>query len=129
MFAAASRWRDIIVLDNTGAEIRSYPLDSEGRARLHLAAVFSGNFINTLLAVAYDISGADFAYLKPLVQETVKRAFAAKYPADVQTGPARRGDENSISKHLELLTEHPEWQAIYRLLTDNIIKQAAHARL
>jgi predicted short-subunit dehydrogenase-like oxidoreductase (DUF2520 family) len=98
-------------------------LDSESRARLHLAAVFAGNFVNSLLGTACDIAGAQFEWLKPLVEETVKKAFAANHPAEAQTGPARRGDETSISKHLKLLSLNPEWQTIYRLLTENIIKQ------
>ncbi|MDR0738097.1 MAG: DUF2520 domain-containing protein [Prevotellaceae bacterium] len=103
-------------------------LDSESRARLHLAAVFAGNFVNSLLGVACDIAGAQFEYLKPLVEETVKKAFATGHPAMVQTGPARRGDEISINKHIKSLSLHPEWQTIYRLLTENIIKQATHAK-
>jgi predicted short-subunit dehydrogenase-like oxidoreductase (DUF2520 family) len=103
-------------------------LDSEGRARLHLAAVFAGNFVNSLLGVACDVAGGQFEWLKPLVEETVRKAFAARHPAEVQTGPARRGDEISINKHIKLLSLHPEWQTVYRLLTDNIVKQATHAR-
>ena len=103
-------------------------LDSESRARLHLAAVFANNFVNSLLGVACDLAGAQFDYFKPLVEETVKKAFAVGHPAEVQTGPARRGDETSINKHLESLSLHPEWQTIYRLLTENIIKQARHAK-
>ena len=103
-------------------------LDSGGRARLHLAAVFAGNFVNSLLGVACDIAGDRFECLKPLVEETVRKAFAAHHPAEVQTGPARRGDEISIDKHIKLLSLHPEWQTVYRLLTGNIVKQAAHAR-
>jgi predicted short-subunit dehydrogenase-like oxidoreductase (DUF2520 family) len=103
-------------------------IDSESRARLHLAAVFANNFVNSLLGVSRDIAGDKFAHLQPLVYETVKKAFAANHPADVQTGPARRGDENSIKKQLESLSLHPEWQTLYRLLTENIIKQTAHAK-
>ena len=103
-------------------------LDSENRARLHLAAVFANNLVNSLLGIACDIAGAQFEDLKPLAEETLKKAFAASHPAEVQTGPARRGDEITINKHLKLLSLHPEWQTIYRLLTENIIKQATHAK-
>jgi predicted short-subunit dehydrogenase-like oxidoreductase (DUF2520 family) len=103
-------------------------LDSENRIRLHLAAVFAGNFVNSLLGVACDIAGARFEWLKPLVEETVKKAFAANHPAEAQTGPARRGDEITINKHLKLLSLYPEWQTIYCLLTENIIKQTTHAK-
>jgi predicted short-subunit dehydrogenase-like oxidoreductase (DUF2520 family) len=102
-------------------------LDSEGRASLHLAAVFANNFVNSLLGVACDIAGRQFEYLKPLVEETVRKAFAAHHPAEVQTGPARRGDEISIDKQLKSLSLHPEWQTLYRLLTEHIVKQATHA--
>jgi predicted short-subunit dehydrogenase-like oxidoreductase (DUF2520 family) len=103
-------------------------LDSENRACLHLAAVFAGNFVNSLLGVACDIAGAQFEWLKPLVEETVKKAFAVNHPAEAQTGPARRGDETTVNKHLKLLSLCPEWQTIYRLLTENIIKQTTHAK-
>jgi predicted short-subunit dehydrogenase-like oxidoreductase (DUF2520 family) len=97
--------------------------DSTTRSQLHLAAVFAANFVNSLLSIAHDIAGDDFVLLKPLVRETIEKAFAAGYPAEVQTGPARRRDDETINKQIALLSSHPDWQEIYRLLTENIIKQ------
>ncbi len=91
--------------------------DSAARARLHLAAVFAGNFVNALLAEAAGIAGDDFGVLQPLVRDTVERAFAAGHPREAQTGPARRGDTNTMEKHLQLLEGQPELQEVYRLLS------------
>ncbi len=91
--------------------------DSAARARLHLAAVFAGNFVNTMLAEAADIAGRDFDVLQPLVRETVARAFAAGHPREVQTGPASRGDTATIEKHLQLLAGQPALQEVYCLIS------------
>jgi predicted short-subunit dehydrogenase-like oxidoreductase (DUF2520 family) len=99
-------------------------LDSAHRARLHLAAVFANNFVNSLLEIAHNIAGADFKYLEPLVYETARKAFNAECPAKVQTGPARRGDKDSIKKHMETLSSYPEGLEVYRLMSEIIITQA-----
>ncbi len=91
--------------------------DSATRARLHLAAVFAGNFVNAMLAEAAVIAGGDFDVLQPLVCDTIERAFAAGRPWEVQTGPARRGDTITMEKHLQLLEGQPELQEVYRLLS------------
>ena len=41
-------------------------------------------------------------------------------PARMQTGPAMRGDVDTVRRHLNLLEKHPEWQEIYRELSENI---------
>jgi predicted short-subunit dehydrogenase-like oxidoreductase (DUF2520 family) len=130
LFAEANVQRNYDIIRHLAESLSDnvQKLDSENRARLHLAAVFAGNFVNSLLGVACDIAGAQSKYLKPLVDETVKKAFAANHPTEVQTGPARRGDEITVNKHLNLLSLYPEWQTLYRLLTENIIKQTLHAK-
>jgi predicted short-subunit dehydrogenase-like oxidoreductase (DUF2520 family) len=39
-------------------------------------------------------------------------------PADAITGPASRGDEGTIQRHLEALKKDPELQRLYQLLAD-----------
>ena len=98
-------------------------LDSEKRRYLHLAAVIANNFTNHLLAQSEKIMAQQnlpFALLKPLVEETVKKAFELS-PKNSQTGPAKRKDESTISKHLEMLENEPEIKALYQIITDSIV--------
>lgn len=89
-------------------------MDSEGRLRIHLAAVWASNFTNALLGVAKEWlpGGTGLEVLEPLVKEQVKKAFEIG-PAAAQTGPALRGDEAVMEKHLELLADHPDLQTLY----------------
>jgi predicted short-subunit dehydrogenase-like oxidoreductase (DUF2520 family) len=94
----------------------------EQRLKLHLAAVASSNFINYLLTLteAYcKKEGVDFTLLFPLLSETVNRIQELS-PSAVQTGPAIRNDQKTIKKHLGMLTENPELQKIYKIMTESI---------
>jgi predicted short-subunit dehydrogenase-like oxidoreductase (DUF2520 family) len=102
----------------------SYEVDSEQRKTLHLAAVFACNFTNHLYHICYSIlekHGLDFALLKPLIMETALKVQDA-VPFEVQTGPAVRGDETTMARHLGLLNEQPELQNIYKTLSNSIKK-------
>ena len=100
-----------------------FEADSELRVHLHLAAVFSNNFVNHLwtLADGYlkDKTGFDIHILEPLLKETLRKALASS-PAKAQTGPARRNDRLIIEKHLDMLDDGKA--EIYRLLSESIIK-------
>lgn len=97
-------------------------VSSEDRKRIHLAAVFANNFTNHLLKLSFDqLSELDIdkTLLRPLVMETVLKVFEDG-PQASQTGPARRGDINTIDTHIELLSDHPDKQALYQLISDQI---------
>ena len=64
----------------------------------------------------------DFDLLKPLIIETAAKA-ADIDPVNAQTGPARRGDENTIKKHLDLLEGNPEYKQLYQLISEQILKK------
>jgi predicted short-subunit dehydrogenase-like oxidoreductase (DUF2520 family) len=94
----------------------------EQRLKLHLAAVFCNNFTNHLYALIEDYcskENLDFKLLVPLIQETCQRLNELS-PGQSQTGPAIRNDEETISKHLSLLTDYPELSKVYRLFTHSI---------
>jgi predicted short-subunit dehydrogenase-like oxidoreductase (DUF2520 family) len=96
--------------------------DEEQRLKLHLAAVFCNNFTNHLYALVEDYclkENLDFKLLIPLIQETCLRLNELS-PGQSQTGPAIRNDEDTIGKHLALLTEYPELSKVYRLFTHSI---------
>lgn len=100
-----------------------YLLTSEERRTLHVAAVLACNFTNHLLALAHDLTtGEDleFDLLRPLISETFRKGLAAASPADVQTGPARRGDLTTISDHLAALANQPQTAQIYQVMTESL---------
>jgi predicted short-subunit dehydrogenase-like oxidoreductase (DUF2520 family) len=102
-----------------------YVIDSNQRKTLHLAAVFASNFPNYLYHVAQEILAdqrIDFNLLRPLILETAEKV-QANLPANVQTGPAIRNDQKTMDAHLDLLKYEPEWGALYKLLSQGIIKK------
>ncbi|AWV97927.1 Rossmann-like and DUF2520 domain-containing protein [Arcticibacterium luteifluviistationis] len=98
-------------------------IDSEQRAILHVAAVFSCNFTNHMWALGKEIAddaSLDFEMLKPLITETFKKAMKAEHPANVQTGPAVRDDFSTIEKHRNIIKEDEELLSVYDSLTKSI---------
>lgn len=100
-----------------------FEADSSKRKRLHIAAVFACNFSNHLVAIADDLlqeDGMDYKVLLPLLKETVRKLDTLP-PKDAQTGPAVRNDQKVISSHEDMLADHPDRLAIYRLLSSSIL--------
>lgn len=105
-----------------------YEADSERRRHLHLASVMACNFVNHLWALSdqyLNNHDMEFSMLVPLIKETMRKAMVAG-PTDVQTGPAVRRDETTMSAHLEMLHDNPDIQQMYRLLSESIIKFDKH---
>ncbi|MES2559039.1 MAG: DUF2520 domain-containing protein [Bacteroidota bacterium] len=104
----------------------SYEVNSDKRKVVHVAAVFANNFSNHLYGIAHQILSANnlpFDMLKPLIQETAN-TIQTHDPREVQTGPAVRGDQATIDKHLTLLEGMPEYAQLYELLSKSI--QSGH---
>jgi predicted short-subunit dehydrogenase-like oxidoreductase (DUF2520 family) len=103
-----------------------YLVDTEERKILHVAAVFSNNFVNHLLAITQDLlidNDLEMRLLKPIIQETIKKALTAADIHEVQTGPARRADQKTIKSHIELLKANPQAEKIYRVLSESIMNE------
>ncbi|WP_299580003.1 Rossmann-like and DUF2520 domain-containing protein [Mucilaginibacter sp.] len=101
-----------------------YRVNSEQRKILHLAAVFACNFPNYLYNIAQQLLAEHdmgFEMLRPLILETAQKV-QTHLPAEVQTGPAVRNDENTMAAHLQMLNNEPDLKAIYSLLSQEIIK-------
>ncbi|MFM8431681.1 MAG: Rossmann-like and DUF2520 domain-containing protein [Bacteroidota bacterium] len=101
---------------------RPIMVEEKERELLHLAAVLVNNLPNHLYASAERILSKKkipFGLLQPLISETSEKL---KYgsPAEMQTGPARRGDTGTIKRHLELLENDSRLQKIYKLVSDRI---------
>ena len=126
VFIEADDSEDLNKLDALAHKLSSsvYVLDSSRRRYLHLSAVFCCNFVNHCYAVSEDIlksCGVPFDVMLPLIDETSAKVHTIN-PKDAQTGPAVRYDENVIAKHLDLLSDKPVFQDIYRLMSDSIHK-------
>lgn len=101
------------LVESMGAEARE--CDSGRRKYLHLAAVFTNNFANFMMTAGGAIAvqaGFDPDVLRPLIEETARKALRAGPPA-AQTGPAVRHDEGTMKNHIELLSFSPEYSELY----------------
>jgi predicted short-subunit dehydrogenase-like oxidoreductase (DUF2520 family) len=114
---------DFRVLESVAKSISNsvFPINSDQRKALHVAAVFVNNFTNHLYQMGQEICEehqVPFEILKPLIQETAEKIKTLD-PIDAQTGPAKRNDSTTIEAHLEYLT-HKNQKDIYKLLTQSI---------
>lgn len=111
------------VLKQLAAELSTivYQSDLQMRMYLHLAGVMAGNFTNCLYAMAKDIlnqANLPFELLFPIIDETAQKVHTIS-PRSAQTGPAVRGDQQTINKHLEIINSN-ELRDLYALFTRNI---------
>lgn len=98
-------------------------LNSSQRKVIHLAAVFACNFTNHMFTVSKGVlesNDLDFDMLKPLIVETLNKSFDIG-PENAQTGPAKRGDMETLDKQLGSLSNNPQVADIYKLISQNII--------
>jgi len=106
---------------------RVVKINSDERAKIHVAAVFVNNFVNYLYYIGQDIlkqDGIPFDILTPLIQETAHKIEDLS-PEKAQTGPAKRNDKKTIEKHQHLL-HNETYKEVYALLTKLI--QEHHAK-
>ncbi len=97
-------------------------LDSEKRKYLHLAAVFACNFTNHMYNITAQIlehHGIPFNVMLSLIDETAAKVHELS-PINAQTGPAVRYDEDVMNRQIALLAENPEWQDLYKRISNNI---------
>ena len=97
----------------------------EDRRYIHMNAVYVSNFVNVMLQIGEKLlreKSLNISILEPLVRETVNKAFTMGAEKAL-TGPARRGDKETINKHLDLLKNNEEEREVYKLLTTYIINK------
>ncbi len=97
--------------------------NSDTRKMVHLAAVFSCNFVNHMYVVGERLmanSNMPFDFLKPLIEETTRKALAAKSPVHTQTGPAIRNDFQTKAVHCDMLSQQAELKTMYINLSNSI---------
>jgi predicted short-subunit dehydrogenase-like oxidoreductase (DUF2520 family) len=99
-----------------------YHIDSTQRGYIHVAAVFACNFSNFMMAMAQEIlqkHDMPFDMMIPLIRETVDKAMDNS-PVPSQTGPAIRGDQQTMERHLKLLEGSDKLQNLYRFVSTTI---------
>ena len=82
-------------------------MNAESRLNLHVTAVFLNNFTHHISAFANEFAqskGVEFSWFEALIDETFRKVKKGASFGD-QTGPAQRGDKETIEKHLQLLDE------------------------
>jgi len=92
-------------------------ITDEQRFALHVAAVFASNFSNAALTVSQllcEENNVDFNLLYPLITETFDKALRIG-PKFAQTGPAKRGDESVMARHLTFLQGKEIESQMYKL--------------
>lgn len=95
-------------------------VDQSQRRSLHIAGVFTNNFVNILLAKTAGIlssEGLSLEAVRPLAEATIAKAFAIG-PHAAQTGPARRGDRAVMQSQEDALPQN--LKPIYHLLSETI---------
>lgn len=100
-----------------------YLVKSKDRMALHIAAVFASNFTNHLFRISEEImnrQGLEFEMLKPLIIEQVNKSLQIGAKG-AQTGPALRGDMNTLDLHHQFLDYNEQVAEIYKLISQDII--------
>jgi len=123
-FIEGSDGQTLILARNiaSGVSTHVHELSSDERRYLHLSAVFACNFANHCYALSAKIMeahGMSFDAMLPLIKETTDKV-ETMHPRDAQTGPAIRWDENVMAAQKALLSDEPEMQQIYELMSKSI---------
>ena len=104
---------------------RSIYCNSEQRLAIHLSSVMVNNFSNILYQFAYELleeHNLSFDLVRPIILETAEKV-QKHIPITVQTGPAIREDLTTQQKHLKFISNKPDLQQIYQLLSHEITKR------
>ena len=99
------------------------PADSARRAAIHLSGVFACNFANAMYANAAEVlakEGLPFDIVAPVIEETAKKVIELQNPVASQTGPARRGDTQTLERHRKMLADEPQTKDIYDKISEDI---------
>lgn len=120
LFIEASSDADLPLLEELahGISTSVTPLDSDGRRKLHLSAVFCCNFVNRLYGIAGDLlssEGLPFKLLLPLIRETASKVEYLS-PSEAQTGPAVRWDTEVMDYQCSQLPNE-DLKALYKLMS------------
>jgi predicted short-subunit dehydrogenase-like oxidoreductase (DUF2520 family) len=98
-------------------------ITSPKRMALHVAAVFASNFTNHMLLLAQEImkeNSLSYDWLKPLIATMITKSLQIG-PEYAQTGPARRGDFETLDRHMEFLQDDEATAELYKVISQDIV--------
>jgi predicted short-subunit dehydrogenase-like oxidoreductase (DUF2520 family) len=95
----------------------------EDKPRYHAGAVFGSNYVAAMLDVAERLIGIENARddIVALAESAIQN-WRAHTDARRFTGPAARGDQAVVDKHIAALSGEPQVQEIYKLLAEEIAR-------
>ena len=96
-------------------------MDSQRRRYLHLAAVFCCNFTNHMYRITEDMLAQHdipFDVMLPLIEETARKVHTLS-PAQAQTGPAVRWNQEVMQAQMDLL-EREDLKQLYQIISQSI---------
>ncbi|TVQ50588.1 MAG: DUF2520 domain-containing protein [Saprospirales bacterium] len=128
-------WRDVPVFIDSSREVDKSQLitlaekfgakavenNDHTREQLHVAAVMVNNFSNHWFRIAAEFlkeKDIPFDHLLPLIRTTVSK-LDYEPAAKAQTGPATRGDVNTLNKHLKMISNE-EIRELYKKMSASI---------
>ena len=100
-----------------------FKITPEERQALHVAAVFASNFANHMLYLAQQImkeNSLSFEWLKPLISEMITKSLSIG-PENAQTGPAKRGDLETLDRHMDFLKHDEAVAELYKIISQDIV--------
>jgi len=127
IFLETENKEDFFLLEKIARSVsdKVIAMDSEKRKTLHVASVFVSNFVNYMYRIGAEIcteNNIPFDVLKPLISEIADKINYLS-PEQAQTGPAQRGDMQTINSHIEFLKNNTENKQIYQLITRLILQK------
>ena len=99
-----------------------YMLDDAQKSWAHLGAVIANNFSNHLMVVCEQLMQdhhIPFELFRPIIQDTVEK-LSHRSPKTLQSGPAIRGDEQTINAQMQMLSDYPMFARLYEMLSRSI---------
>lgn len=114
--------------------LKAVPIKPEAKVLYHAAAVFACNYLSSLMDAALELGDAAdidrqvlWQGLYPLINATLQNINQSS-PSKALTGPIARGDEKTIEKHLQAISQLGDKQAnlaeLYTALGKQTIKLA-----
>ena len=122
--ASNNESRDKILHVARSLSSKVFELHDKEREIVHLAAVISNNFSNVLIQEAQQLLIDKYLPIEiiyPLLK-TQNRLLGKHLAKDIQSGPAKRNDQKTMSRHIELLEDKKDLQKLYITLSQLITK-------
>ena len=127
VFIEANLEEDIQLLKKITNQLNCTPfqVNQLQRQQLHIAAIATNNFTYHLFSCIQEYCNSNnlpYSSLGPLLSQTIKM-IDKENPFMYQTGPAKRGENEIIEKHMDLLKSEEFLADIYSLFTTQIKKK------